>query len=141
MLGRQLPTLEGDNTAYDRSDWTKRHTHSHLITQIRGELCRVGEVSVVCHTDTVRVVRVQRLRFSTRRGTGRGVPDMTKPNVTTQIHHVVSIENVLHQPVVLAEVQPAIIGRYNPGSVLPAVLQHGESVKQHLVADLILIGH
>jgi hypothetical protein len=85
---------------------------------------------------TVRIVGVEGLRFGATAGTGRGIPAVPDAHVAAEFDHVVLLKHVLDEAVVLAQVQAAAFGRDDAGSVLTAVLQDREAVKEHLI-DLI----
>jgi hypothetical protein len=59
---------------------------------------------------------------------------MTNPHVSPQLVHVfISGEDIAHQPVVLAQMQAITICRDDARSILTAMLEHSEGVKQLLV--------
>jgi hypothetical protein len=99
---------------------------------------RIGQIAVVREADTVGVVRVQGLRFGAASGPGRGIAAVADAHVAAEFFHVVLLEHVLDETVVLAQVQAAAFGRDNAGGVLTAVLQDREAVKEHLI-DLVMI--
>mmetsp|Transcript_16724 Transcript_16724/g.33302 ORF Transcript_16724/g.33302 Transcript_16724/m.33302 type:complete len:271 (+) Transcript_16724:987-1799(+) len=113
------------------------------------ELLRVGEVAVVRDTDAVGVVRVQRLGLGARRGAGRRVADVADADVAAELEHVVLLEDILHEAVLLAQVEPAaappgtatvLLARHHARRVLSAVLEDGQAVEQHLIHVRIIVG-
>jgi hypothetical protein len=97
----------------------------------------IGQVSIVRDTNSVGIIRVERLGFgATARASGR-IPTVTNPHVATQFLHVMCLKDVLDETIVLSQVQAAAFGSHNASSVLAAVLQHSQAVKEHLI-DLTL---
>jgi hypothetical protein len=58
---------------------------------------------------------------------------MSDAHVASQFHHVMSLEDVLDETIVLAQVQTTALRRDNASSILPPMLQHGQSIKEQLV--------
>lgn len=107
----------------------------HLSVQFVG----IGQIAIMSDADTVGVVSVKGLSFGTGGTSRRGVPDMAQSDVAPQLRHVMLQEDVLHQTIVLAEVEAHSIGRHHAGGILAAVLQDRQPVKQELI-DLFVAG-
>mmetsp|Transcript_9055 Transcript_9055/g.25942 ORF Transcript_9055/g.25942 Transcript_9055/m.25942 type:complete len:200 (-) Transcript_9055:74-673(-) len=108
----------------------------HVVVQLIG----VGEVAVVRNADAVRVVGVQGLGLGAGAGARRGVSHVADAHVPAQLEHVVLLEDVPHQAVVLSEMQPEALCRDHAGSILAPVLQDREAVEQQLVDVGLLVG-
>jgi hypothetical protein len=98
------------------------------VAQVRfvdllGQLLDIGQVAVVRQGDAIRGVHVERLGLCRRRAAGRGITHMADTHVPDQPLHMALLENVPHQPVVLAQEQLAIATGNDTGSILAAVLE------------------
>eukprot|EP00562_Extubocellulus_spinifer_P011764 CAMPEP_0178549830 /NCGR_PEP_ID=MMETSP0697-20121206/5933_1 /TAXON_ID=265572 /ORGANISM="Extubocellulus spinifer, Strain CCMP396" /LENGTH=107 /DNA_ID=CAMNT_0020182587 /DNA_START=59 /DNA_END=382 /DNA_ORIENTATION=+ len=94
------------------------------------QLIGIGQIPVMSDAYPMGVVGIQRLRLGTARPSRRGVPNVTEADVTPQLYHVMGLEYILDEAVVLAEVEPVGMvgvvggfGRYDSGGVLAAVLE------------------
>ena len=56
------------------------------------------------------------------------VPNVPNAKLTQQLSHVARAKNVAHQALPFALHQLAVLTSHDSGSVLPAMLQHGEGV-------------
>ena len=105
----------------------------HPVSHEALELLGVGQVAVVRDADAKRVVGVEGLGLGAAGATRGGVPHMTQTDVTSQLGHVMGLEDFLDKAVGLAEVEAAVVGRDDSGGVLAAVLQDGQAVEEGLV--------
>jgi hypothetical protein len=62
---------------------------------------------------------------------------MADAGVTEQLGHVAGVENVCYQPVALVKVEAVFKGRGNAGSILTAMLKHGQRVVDDLTDRLV----
>jgi hypothetical protein len=108
-------------------------TYANLIPNDIRQVLRVGQISIVRHANPVGEVGVEGLGFGTGTGPSCRVPDMSDAHVASQFHHVMRLEDVLDQTVVLAQVQTTALGRDNASGILAPMLQDGQPVKEQLV--------
>ena len=102
--------------------------------QLALELFGVGEIAVVAEHDAERRIHVQRLRF--RRilsRAGGGIAAVCDADVAEQLAHVACAEHVAHEAAALVHVKRAALGGYDPGRILPAMLQHQQAVVEQLI--------
>ena len=104
-----------------------------LTEQVRLQGLEVGQVAVVRQGDAVRGVDVHGLRLGGARRAGSGIAHMADADVADQLFNVMLLEDVLHQAVVLAQVQPHTIAGHHPSGVLATMLQHGQGVVDLLI--------
>ena len=79
---------------------------------------------------TVRGIHVQRLRQGGTAAAGGGIAHMGDAHLAGKAVHMAWTKNVLDQPVVLAQIQLAVIAGHNAGRVLAAMLQYRQGVIQ-----------
>mmetsp|Transcript_69730 Transcript_69730/g.105359 ORF Transcript_69730/g.105359 Transcript_69730/m.105359 type:complete len:266 (+) Transcript_69730:800-1597(+) len=77
---------------------------SLFLCHVCVELVRIRKVAIVSDDNAVGVVRVEGLGLRTRACSGRGVSNVAKSDVAPEFQHVVLLEHVAHQAVVLPEV-------------------------------------
>ena len=98
----------------------------------------IGQVAVVRQHDAERRTDVKRLRFRTAaRVTRRRVTDVGDARVADQIAHIACAEHLAHHPFALMHMKHAALCRYDARRVLPAVLEHLQSVVKRLVHRFI----
>jgi hypothetical protein len=62
------------------------------------------------------------LSFGTGTGTGSGIAHVSEADIAPEIHHVMSLEDILDEAIVFTEMQPTIFRRHYTGRILSAVL-------------------
>mmetsp|Transcript_28238 Transcript_28238/g.46768 ORF Transcript_28238/g.46768 Transcript_28238/m.46768 type:complete len:258 (-) Transcript_28238:96-869(-) len=129
----------GENVKQEFRIGISVHVAIDLIANNLGQFLRIGQITIVRHTDSVRIIRVQRLRFGTTGTTCRGVSHVSDTHVAAQFQHVVCLKDILDQSIVLAQMEATGFGRHHACSVLTAVLQYREAIKEHLIDKLILV--
>ena len=106
---------------------------TNRVSQAFRQFFRIGQIAIVRDANAVGIIGVEGLRFGTRGRTGRGVAAMTNAHVAAKLRHMMGLEDILHESVVLAQVQTTAFCRHHAGRVLTAVLQDGQAVKEELI--------
>ena len=104
-----------------------------LGEQLTLQFLRVGQIAVVRQGDTVGRIDVKGLRLSRRRTACGRIPDVAYAHGAAQFDHVLHIEHVARQTIVLAQMQFTALASHDPGRILTAMLQHQQGVIQRLI--------
>ncbi len=104
-----------------------------LTEQLVLELGGIGKVSVMRQRKTEGGIYVKWLGLSDGVLAGSGVPHMPEPQIALEVAHMVRLEDITHQPGVLAQVDALPVAGKNSGRILPTVLQHHQAIIDRLV--------
>ena len=102
--------------------------HEHL-----GQLGGVGEVAVMREADAVRRVDIEGLRLVRAVASRRGIADVPYAHVALEPQHVLLLEHVADQAVVLAQEELALVRGHDARGILAAMLQHRKRIVELLV--------
>ena len=97
------------------------------------QLVGVDQIAVVSQGNSVGRIDIERLRLCHARRTRGWISNMPEPDLAPQTHHVVLLENIADQTVVLAQMQLTVRLGHDARGVLSPMLQVGQGVVDRLV--------
>jgi hypothetical protein len=97
------------------------------------ELVRVGEVTVVGQANAVGRIDVEGLGLGRFQGACRRVAAMADADIAPQFVHVLLLEDVTDESVLLAGAEGPIEVGHHAGSILPPVLKDGQRIIDGLI--------
>src|SRR5688572_4239607 len=102
--------------------------HEHV-----GQLGGIGEVAVVREADAVRRVDIEGLGLVRAVASRRGIAGVPYAHVALEPQHVLLLEHVADQAVVLAQEELALVRGHDARGILAAMLQHRKRIVELLV--------
>ena len=134
VIGRPLLQLVRENVQQHFGIRVRVDVAQILAEKIVLQLLGIGEIAIVSEHDAEGGVHVERLRFRRRPGrAGRGITRVGDAGVTHQRTHVAGAEHVAHHAAALVHVEGRALGGDDARGILPAMLQHQQTVIEQLV--------
>ncbi len=95
---------------------------------------RIGEIAIVGEDDAIGRIHIEGLGFFHRVGEpSGGIANMAHAHVALQLPHILGLEDVLHQPRVLLQVDPASRTGSDARRILPPMLKHQQGIIECLI--------
>ena len=109
-----------------------------FVAYILIQLFGIGQITIMCQNDTKRRADIERLGFcAAARIACSRIADMCNACITDQVAHITGTEHFAHHAFALVHMKYIAFGSNNTCCVLTTVLQHLQTIIQHLIDRLM----